>query len=198
MPPSGRLKLNVDGAFMMTSGRAGGGGILRDHEGNMCWAFAWTYHVLNSSLAAEAMALKDGLSICCSKGVTEVRVETDSLNLFQLFTNQISSSWDLAEKVVVMTMVSTQLWLSVDTKLKSSEDFQESKPVVSTQVHHVLTHHVFIETSQRKRSQWCRHRSIMCRHILWSQKPARNDEVSGVDTSPSCVDTSCVLRKLHF
>ncbi|MQL97112.1 hypothetical protein Taro_029795 [Colocasia esculenta] len=65
----------------MTSGEAGGGGILRDHEGNMCWAFAQAYHYLNSSLAAEALALRDGLSICCSKGITEVLVETDSLNL---------------------------------------------------------------------------------------------------------------------
>ncbi|MQM22342.1 hypothetical protein Taro_055393 [Colocasia esculenta] len=95
MPPSGRLKLNVDGAFMMTTGRAGGGGILRDHEGNMCWAFAQAYHDLNSSLAAEAMALNDGLSICYSKGVSEILVETDSLNLLQLVTKQISSQWDL-------------------------------------------------------------------------------------------------------
>ncbi|MQM04044.1 hypothetical protein Taro_036839 [Colocasia esculenta] len=95
-PPSGRLKLNVDGAFMKTSGAAGGGGILRDHEGNMCWAFARAYRDLNSSLAAEAMSLNDGLSICCSKGVSEVLVETDSLNLFQLVTNQISSQWDLS------------------------------------------------------------------------------------------------------
>ncbi|MQM11694.1 hypothetical protein Taro_044603 [Colocasia esculenta] len=94
-PPSGRLKLNVDGAFMRTSGTVGGGGILRDHEGNMCWAFARAYHDLNSSLAAEAMALNDGLSICSSKGVSEVLVETDSLNLLQLVTNQISSQWDL-------------------------------------------------------------------------------------------------------
>ncbi|MQM17558.1 hypothetical protein Taro_050531 [Colocasia esculenta] len=95
-PPSGRLKLNVDGAFMRTSGTTGGGGILRDHEGNMCWAFARAYHDLNSSLAAEAMALNGGLSICCSKGVSEVLVETDSLNLLQLVTNQISSQWDLS------------------------------------------------------------------------------------------------------
>ncbi|MQM20188.1 hypothetical protein Taro_053203 [Colocasia esculenta] len=94
-PPSGRLKLNVDGTFMRTLGTAGGGGILRDHEGNMCWAFARAYHDLNSSLAAEAMALNDGLSICCSKGVSEVLVETDSLNLLQLVTKQISSQWDL-------------------------------------------------------------------------------------------------------
>ncbi|MQM21943.1 hypothetical protein Taro_054990, partial [Colocasia esculenta] len=85
-PPPGRLKLNVDGTFKMTSGEAGGGGILRDHEGKMCWAFARAYHGLKSSLAAEAVALIDDLSICCSKGITEVLVETDSLNLLQIVT----------------------------------------------------------------------------------------------------------------
>ncbi|MQM12745.1 hypothetical protein Taro_045664 [Colocasia esculenta] len=80
-PPKGRLKLNVDGAFKKTSGEAGGGGILCDHKGNMCCAFAQAYHGLNSSLTAEALALRDGLLICCSRGVPEVLVETDSLNL---------------------------------------------------------------------------------------------------------------------
>ncbi|MQL86144.1 hypothetical protein Taro_018684 [Colocasia esculenta] len=95
-PPLGRLKLNVDGTFKMTSGEAGGGGILRDHEGKMCWAFARAYHGLKSSLAAKALALRDGLSICCSKGITEVLVETDSLNLLQIVTKQISCPWDFA------------------------------------------------------------------------------------------------------
>ncbi|MQM13742.1 hypothetical protein Taro_046668 [Colocasia esculenta] len=95
-PPPRRLKLNVDGAFKMTSGEAGGGGILRDHEGNMCWAFALAYHGLNSSLAIEALALGDGLSICCSKGITEVLVETDSINLLQIVTKQIACPWDFA------------------------------------------------------------------------------------------------------
>ncbi|MQM00292.1 hypothetical protein Taro_033024 [Colocasia esculenta] len=96
MPPPGQLKLNVDGAFKITSGEAGGGGILRDYEGNMCWAFTRKYYGLNSSLAAEALALRDGLSIYCNKGVTEVLVETDSLNLLQIVTKQISCPWDFA------------------------------------------------------------------------------------------------------
>ncbi|MQL87332.1 hypothetical protein Taro_019879 [Colocasia esculenta] len=85
-PPPGRLKMNVDGAFNMTSGEAGGGGILRDHKGNMCCAFAKPYHGLNSSLSTEALALRDDLSICCSKGVYEVLLETDSLNLLHIAT----------------------------------------------------------------------------------------------------------------
>ncbi|MQL90032.1 hypothetical protein Taro_022613 [Colocasia esculenta] len=85
-PPPRRLKLNVDGAFNMMLDESGGGGILRDHKGNMCCAFAKPYHGLKSSLAAEALALRDELSICCSKGVYEVLVETDSLNLMHIVT----------------------------------------------------------------------------------------------------------------
>ncbi|MQM05635.1 hypothetical protein Taro_038440 [Colocasia esculenta] len=86
-PPLGRLKLNVDGAFTMTSGEAGGGGILRDNEGKMCWAFARAYHVLKSSLAAEALALRDGLSICCSKGITEIHLIPSRLSQSRLLAH---------------------------------------------------------------------------------------------------------------
>ncbi|MQM14793.1 hypothetical protein Taro_047728 [Colocasia esculenta] len=47
-------------------------------------------------LQAEALALRDGLSICCRKGITEVLVETDSLNLLQILTKQIACPWDFA------------------------------------------------------------------------------------------------------
>ncbi|MQL82362.1 hypothetical protein Taro_014831 [Colocasia esculenta] len=67
-PPSGRLKLNVDGAFRSATGEAGGGGIIRDHEGSMCCAFTRAYRGLNSSLAAEALALRDGIAMCCTGG----------------------------------------------------------------------------------------------------------------------------------
>ncbi|MQM13898.1 hypothetical protein Taro_046826 [Colocasia esculenta] len=95
-PPKGRLKLNVDGAFKMTTNEAGGGGILRDHKGNMSCAFAKPYYHLKPSLAAEEFELRDGLLMCCNKGITEVQVETDSLNLLQIVTGQLPCLWDLA------------------------------------------------------------------------------------------------------
>ncbi|MQL91788.1 hypothetical protein Taro_024407 [Colocasia esculenta] len=73
----------------MTSGEAGGGGILRDNKNNMCCAFDKPYHGLKSSLAVEALALRDGLSFCCSKGIYEVLVETDSINLLHIVTRQL-------------------------------------------------------------------------------------------------------------
>ncbi|MQM10730.1 hypothetical protein Taro_043626 [Colocasia esculenta] len=79
-PPKGRLKLNVDGAFKATTNEAGGGGILRDYKGNMCYAFAKPYYHLKSSLVAEAFALRDGLLMCCNKGVTEVQSAPNALH----------------------------------------------------------------------------------------------------------------------
>ncbi|MQL73765.1 hypothetical protein Taro_006111 [Colocasia esculenta] len=76
-PPPGRLKLNVDGAFK-PAGAAGGGGILRDQKGVMSFAFAQAYHSLNSNLESEAFALRDGIKICCIKGIQDVLVEIDS------------------------------------------------------------------------------------------------------------------------
>ncbi|MQM07048.1 hypothetical protein Taro_039884 [Colocasia esculenta] len=105
-PPPGRLKLNVDGAFKMTANEARGGGILRDHKGNMVCAFANPYHELKTSLHAEALALRDGLLMCCSRGIHDVLVETDSLNLMHIVTGQLPRPWDLSlilQKVAVIT-----------------------------------------------------------------------------------------------
>ncbi|MQL95383.1 hypothetical protein Taro_028055 [Colocasia esculenta] len=88
-PPSGILKLNVDGAFKLAAGGAGGGGILRDHKGICVFTFTKNYQGIISTLAAEALALCDGLTICCSKGFMDIVVETDSLNLVQIVTGQI-------------------------------------------------------------------------------------------------------------
>ncbi|MQM02144.1 hypothetical protein Taro_034908 [Colocasia esculenta] len=78
------------------SGEAGGGGIIRDHNGNMLCAFAHAYHGLNSSLAAEALAMREGIFMCCRNGISEVMVETDSHTLLQIMTDQQACNWDLA------------------------------------------------------------------------------------------------------
>lgn len=39
-PPGDILKLNTDGSALDNPGRIGGGGILRDLEGNMIYAYA--------------------------------------------------------------------------------------------------------------------------------------------------------------
>ncbi|MQM14159.1 hypothetical protein Taro_047089 [Colocasia esculenta] len=102
----GRLKLNVDGAFKLATGGAGGGGILRDHEGRYVIDFAKNYQGVISALDAEARALWDGLTICCNKGFLDIMVETDSLNLKQIVTGQMHRPWELTciiQEVAVIT-----------------------------------------------------------------------------------------------
>ncbi|MQM08946.1 hypothetical protein Taro_041799, partial [Colocasia esculenta] len=86
-PPPRRLKLNVDGAFKLTTGGAGGGGF----RSMIIRAYG-----INYALAAKAFALCDGLMICCNKGVVDVMVETDSLNLMQIVTRQTPCPWELS------------------------------------------------------------------------------------------------------
>ncbi|MQL71624.1 hypothetical protein Taro_003931 [Colocasia esculenta] len=62
----------------------------------MCYAFAKAYHELNSSLAAEAIALRDGIPMCCRMGVSEVLVEIDYLQLLKIVTRQLDFPWDLS------------------------------------------------------------------------------------------------------
>ncbi|MQM13280.1 hypothetical protein Taro_046207 [Colocasia esculenta] len=94
-PPVGRLKLNVDGAFKIAAGDAGGGGILRDHHGRCVFAFATKYQGVITALDAEARALRDDLAICCNQGILDIMVETDSLNLMRIVTGKMSWPWEL-------------------------------------------------------------------------------------------------------
>ncbi|MQM09494.1 hypothetical protein Taro_042366 [Colocasia esculenta] len=94
-PPTGRLKLNIDGAFKFAAGSAGGGGILRDHEGECILNFAMKYQGVVSALDAEARALRDGITTCCNQGILEIMVETDSLILMQIVTGQKPRPWEL-------------------------------------------------------------------------------------------------------
>ncbi|MQM00114.1 hypothetical protein Taro_032844 [Colocasia esculenta] len=105
-PSTGRLKLNVDGAFKLAIGGDGGGGILRDHEGSCVFAFATNYQKVISALDGEARALRDGLTLCCRKGFLDIMVETDSQNLVQIVTGQMSHPWELTciiQDVAVIT-----------------------------------------------------------------------------------------------
>ncbi|MQL91792.1 hypothetical protein Taro_024408 [Colocasia esculenta] len=97
----------------MQSGKAGGGGILRDHNGDMHCVFAAPYCNLKSSLAAKALALRDGLRMCCKIGASDVQVETDSLNLVHIVTKQTPWPWDLSfilhEIVVIAAKVQAEI-----------------------------------------------------------------------------------------
>lgn len=94
-PPTGRLKLNVDGAFKHGMGITGGGGVVHSSGGYFICAFAASYQRVHSSLEAEALALRDGLLLCHSNGFSSVAVESDSLVLVKTVTVCYSRPWCL-------------------------------------------------------------------------------------------------------
>ena len=86
MPERGRLKLNTDGAASKALGVAGGGGLIRDNQGNWIVSFSRRIGVTNSFMA-EVWALRDGLMLCNQMNLSDVIVELDTKVLVNAFKN---------------------------------------------------------------------------------------------------------------
>ncbi|KAF8677957.1 hypothetical protein HU200_046314 [Digitaria exilis] len=85
LPSVGWIKCNVDAAFREESGRGASGGVLRSSDGNFMGAQERTYgHCLNA-LTMEAWACRDGLRLARAHGVMRLCLETDSLELVNLW-----------------------------------------------------------------------------------------------------------------
>ncbi|MQL71420.1 hypothetical protein Taro_003723 [Colocasia esculenta] len=95
IPPVYGLCLNVDGASKGNPGLSGGGGCIRDSNGNICLAFAFHYGFGNS-LQAEVRALHDGLMLANEFGLSINQIYSDSALLVQSFTNNFLPSWECA------------------------------------------------------------------------------------------------------
>ncbi|KAF9622098.1 hypothetical protein IFM89_029382 [Coptis chinensis] len=76
-PPVGFFKLNSDGSSLNNPGRCGGGGIIRDHNGVFCEAFAFSFG-FGSNTKAELFAVLEGLKICLQRNFRLLIVELDS------------------------------------------------------------------------------------------------------------------------
>ena len=85
-PPLGWLKLNTDGSALGNPGKAEGGGLIRDHQGNWIRGFARAHGYSTSSLA-ELWALRDGLEIAKDLGINNLIVEMDTLSIVLLMNN---------------------------------------------------------------------------------------------------------------
>lgn len=59
-PPSGRLKVNVDGSFRANHGDGGIGMVIRDEFGTCVAALAWHFPYAASALHMEAEATRAG------------------------------------------------------------------------------------------------------------------------------------------
>jgi len=96
----------VDGCSKGNSGSAGGGGVLRDHAGQMIMAFsAYFGFCLNNS--AEALALKTGLRWCLDHGFHRVTVESDSRLIIQMVKGKINPPWQIKDDIKQIQSMST-------------------------------------------------------------------------------------------
>ena len=76
-------KLNVDGSSLGNPGHSGGGGIVRDHHGQVQGIFS-TYYGYCTNMEAETRALLEGLQFCLSLGLVRVIVHMDAEQLLKV------------------------------------------------------------------------------------------------------------------
>ena len=77
VPPSGRLKINIDGAFKAESGQGGIGVVVRNENGECIAALARHFPFSGSALHMEAEACRAGLLIAIYFGWVDVEIESD-------------------------------------------------------------------------------------------------------------------------
>jgi ribonuclease HI len=82
-PPPRHVKLNVDALFFEDSHSGAVGAILRDYQGQFIAASCKFLPHLASARMAEALAMKEGLSLANSKGCGSIIAESDSLETIQ-------------------------------------------------------------------------------------------------------------------
>ena len=85
-PPMGWVKLNTDGSAIGSTGRAGGGGAIRNHEGQWLKGYARPLGGSNSCMA-ELWALRDGLLLAKEMGLNNLIIEMDALSVVLLMNN---------------------------------------------------------------------------------------------------------------
>jgi ribonuclease HI len=87
-PQPRQVKVNVDASFYADTCMGAVGAVLRDYQGQLIAASCKFLPQVASASMAEALAMKEGLSLATSKGCTEVIAEADSLETIQFCTGQ--------------------------------------------------------------------------------------------------------------
>lgn len=83
-PPNGLFKLNTDGAYDKKSKTDGGGGLIRNHNGDWIIGYA-NYNYAHSAIHMEILAFYNGLRLALSNNLVHLIVETDSQVMVQLY-----------------------------------------------------------------------------------------------------------------
>ncbi|OIS98250.1 hypothetical protein A4A49_62368 [Nicotiana attenuata] len=108
---SGYVKLNVDGCSKGNPGSARGGGIIRDHHGDLVMAFFDFYGICSNNFA-EVKAVLQGIQMCCHHGLKNIVVESDSLLIINMINRKTKAHWQIIHEL-------EQIW-----ELTRTGDFQ--------------------------------------------------------------------------
>ncbi|KAM5564827.1 hypothetical protein ABKV19_019070 [Rosa sericea] len=87
-PPSGRLKINVDGAFRVEDGSGGIGVVVRNETGMGIAALAKPFLHAHSVLNMETEACRAGLLLGIHQGWTDIDIESDSAILIAALNSE--------------------------------------------------------------------------------------------------------------
>lgn len=97
-PAIGWYVLNCDGAAKGAPGPAGGGGLIRDHQGSLVSAFSANF---GSCLAykAEVLAVARGISLARNLGISKLEIHLDNLACVQFLNNKETGTGDNAHEL---------------------------------------------------------------------------------------------------
>ena len=90
-PSVGWFKLNTDASVLPSSGRAGGGGLLRDSNG--AWVQGFSRLIGSSNvLLAELWALRDGLTMASNLNIEKLIIHMDASEVINLLSKPFSTN----------------------------------------------------------------------------------------------------------
>ncbi|XP_057418966.1 uncharacterized protein LOC130713193 [Lotus japonicus] len=93
-PPQGRVKINVDAAFNKTTCRGAVAAICRDETGAQLMSHSRGIHA-PSPLVAEAIAIREALTLILNLGLDHAQVESDNKEIISLIKNG-KSRWEIS------------------------------------------------------------------------------------------------------
>ena len=107
-PTVGTYKLNTDGSTIHNTGQTGGGGILRDHQGNLIYAFSIPFGFGTNKFAEIQVALY-GISWCVQHGYKNIILEVDSELLSKWINNIICIPWRCQQEIEQIQELSNKM-----------------------------------------------------------------------------------------
>lgn len=135
------LKLNTDGSFDRDTGVASGGGLIRDHFGNLQLAFYMPLEAI-SSFDAELQALLHGLYLA-KEFNRPIWIELDALEVVRLLESGRPGAWQTHHTLINIRALVTQMqtWIThIFREGNQPADYMATMGVGSHALHLVYPH----------------------------------------------------------